>query len=185
MSKNKPASDFPKLSPSVSPSDNFNMKAFESLENLREGIGGDEHDALVGIEDPEARYNAYRETDEFKETILPLYQRSQAMYGKDNLQPERKVAENLSPEKQELVLDIRDFLEEHAVRETGEGYEPDNVAYVIEDATHLHEAMETILAGENPKSFESSWDSGAYKPFSSDAGRAWHDDLMQQISDLG
>lgn len=89
----------------------------------------------------------------------------------------------ISEEKKFLVNEIAEFLEAHACIIGGETLDTDSITYVSKDATALYQAMKMIATNRSvSKTFVSDWESGAYFPYSSDQGRAWHDELIKQIT---
>lgn len=169
------------------PDDYFGLSELAQMETIWTGLSDGAPIELEGITDPIKRLEAYKQTEEFRTQIGPLYKRHHAMHSKSAKKsvPEPKVIppfENLSDRTQELITEIREFLEAHAVINEDDGYQVETVTYVMDDATTLHTAMEQLRAGEYPALVESNWDSGAYKPFSSEFGRAWHNDLVHRIN---
>lgn len=86
----------------------------------------------------------------------------------------------------ELAKEVRQFLEDHAridVRYDPEWDEPQD-RWSSPDASELDYAASEMEAGRIPDYPRSSWESGGYEPYEDKEAKAWHDDLLQRITNL-
>lgn len=76
----------------------------------------------------------------------------------------------------ELARDIRNFLEVYAIPS---GDNPEE--YNSPDAYCLLRAALLLEKGERPGPIHSEWGSGSYRPYTSEIGREWHQELLERV----
>lgn len=81
--------------------------------------------------------------------------------------------------KQQLAKEIREFLAKYAGRVPDR---PDE--YTSPDAYQLEMAATLLEQNKNVQYINSSWQSGGYKPYTSEEGRKLHDSLINRCKKL-